>query len=293
MDGKAATETGHKQAMSVSQLVDLVCELKGTVGELRQSVSDLKQTVRTPQQTIDELQVENSRLRQQLKDRDGQHSTQRLDEEYSLEAEDKRSGGPRRKKQKSSRRGRRTTAEKLVEADRHEDVFPKDTIVVRAALTFLRKSDVCGITCRLSRLESIGTKGKSAMSDYMSKSLKELAKDMIADGVIDADEVSQLRKRLYDDGVIDREEADFLFQLNDGTSGNENHPSWQALFVEAITTHVLEDETTPGVLDDDEAVWLIKHMEADGQIDANEQALVDNIKAKATSVCDSFSTKFD
>lgn len=131
------------------------------------------------------------------------------------------------------------------------------------------------------------------MNDYMSKSLKELADDMIADGVIDADEVSQLRERLYDDGVIDREEADFLFQLNDGTTGNKNHPSWQAFFVEAITAHVLEDETTPGVLDDDEAKWLIRQMEADGTIDANEQALVDNIKAKATSVCDSFTTTFE
>jgi hypothetical protein len=39
MDGKATTETGHKQALSVSQLVELVCELTGTVGELRQSVA--------------------------------------------------------------------------------------------------------------------------------------------------------------------------------------------------------------------------------------------------------------
>tara|TARA_B110001454_G_scaffold217180_1_gene241923 strand:- start:681 stop:1646 length:966 start_codon:yes stop_codon:yes gene_type:complete len=126
MDGKATTETGHKQALSVSQLVELVCELKGTVGELRQSVADLKQTVRAQQQTIDELQVEKERLKQQLRERDGQHPTQRLADEYSLEAEDKRAGGQRRKKQKSPRRGRRTTEEKLALADRDEDVFPED-----------------------------------------------------------------------------------------------------------------------------------------------------------------------
>ena len=125
MDGKATTETGHKQALSVSQLVELVCELTGTVGELRQSVADLEQTVRVQQQTIGELQVENARLKGQLEDRDGQHPTQRLDDEYSLEAEDKRSG-KRPKKQKSDRRGRRTTAEKLALAHRHEDVYPKE-----------------------------------------------------------------------------------------------------------------------------------------------------------------------
>jgi regulator of replication initiation timing len=118
MDGNAATESGHKQTLSVSQLVELVCELKGTVVELRQSVADLKQTVRFQQQTIDELQVEKERLKQQLRERDGQHPTQRLDDEYSLEAEDKRGGGQRRKKQKSSRRGRRTTEEKLAQASR-------------------------------------------------------------------------------------------------------------------------------------------------------------------------------
>ena len=74
MDGKATTETGHKQALSVSQLV----ELTGTVGELRQSVADLEQTVGVQQQTIGELQVENARLKGQPEDRDGQHSTQRL-----------------------------------------------------------------------------------------------------------------------------------------------------------------------------------------------------------------------
>jgi hypothetical protein len=131
MDAKARTETGHKQALSVSQLVELVCELKGTVGELRQSVAELKQTVRAQQQTIDELQVEKERLKQKLREHDGQHPTQRLDDEYSLEAEDKRdtakrAGGQRRKKQKSSRRGRRTTEEKLAQAHRHEDVFPED-----------------------------------------------------------------------------------------------------------------------------------------------------------------------
>ena len=100
--------------------------LTGTRDDDGLSVDDLVALVRRLEQTIAELQVENARLKGQLEDRDGQHPTQRLDDEYSLEAEDKRSGGKGRKKQKSSRRGRRTTAEKLAEANRHEDVFPDD-----------------------------------------------------------------------------------------------------------------------------------------------------------------------
>ena len=132
MEENSPTGTGHEDELSVSQLAELVRELKGTVGELRQSVAELKQTVRDQQQTIldqeqtiDELQIEKERLKQQLSDRDGQHPTPRLEDEYSLEAEDKRTGSQRRKKQKSSRRGRHTTEEKLAEADRHEDVFPE------------------------------------------------------------------------------------------------------------------------------------------------------------------------
>ena len=110
--------TGAEELLSVGQLAE-------TVRELRQAIAALQQTVRDQQQTIAELQVENARLKGQLEDRDGQHPTQRLEEEYSLEAEDKRASGQRRKKQKSTRRGRRTTEEKLAQADRHEDVFPE------------------------------------------------------------------------------------------------------------------------------------------------------------------------
>ena len=89
MDSETSTDTSDVEALSVDHLVALVRRLE---------------------QTIAELQVEKERLKQQLNDRDGQHPTQRLDEEYSLEAEDKRTRGTRRKKQKSPRRGRRTTA---------------------------------------------------------------------------------------------------------------------------------------------------------------------------------------
>lgn len=58
------------------------------------------------------------------------HPTQRLDEAYSVKAEEKRredaqqDGKPKKKKQKSKRRGRISTAEKLATATHHEDVWP-------------------------------------------------------------------------------------------------------------------------------------------------------------------------
>lgn len=113
------------------------------------------------------------------------------------------------------------------------------------------------------------------------KNMNELKRSLLADGVIDEQEVKQLRDILYADGVIDKEEAEFLFELNDAVSGKENHPSWKMLFVEAITSFLLEDETSPGVVDEDEANWLLAKIQGDGKLDNIELALLNNLKTKA------------
>jgi hypothetical protein len=114
----------------------------------------------------------------------------------------------------------------------------------------------------------------------MSK-LNELKKSILADGVIDEQEVKQLREVLYADGIIDKEEAEFLFELNNAVSGKENHASWKTLFIEAITSFLLEDETSPGIVDEDEAKWLLAKIEGDGKLDDNEVSLLNNLKSKA------------
>ena len=113
--------------------------------------------------------------------------------------------------------------------------------------------------------------------------LSELKKSILADGVIDEAEVKQLREVLYADGTIDKEEAEFLFELNDAVSGQDNHPDWEALFIEAITSFLLEDEASPGEIDDEEAEWLLSKIQGDGQLDENEKALLNNLKTKVKS----------
>lgn len=110
--------------------------------------------------------------------------------------------------------------------------------------------------------------------------LKDLKKDIIEDGVVDAAEVAQMKTILLEDGVIDREEADFLFDVNDAVSGNDNAPEWADFFVESIIAHVLDDPNSPGELDDEETAWLRSKLLADGQIDAVEQKLLAALSAK-------------
>ena len=113
------------------------------------------------------------------------------------------------------------------------------------------------------------------------KTLQQLKQEILQDGIIDQNEVKELESVLYDDGIIDQEEADFLFDLNDAVSGKNNDPSWTNLFVKAITSFLLEDENSPGEIDDDEAAWLFEKLNSDGQIDSTEMELLKNLSAKA------------
>ncbi len=118
----------------------------------------------------------------------------------------------------------------------------------------------------------------------MISELAALVVAILEDGVIDEAEVEQLRALLLADGVIDREEADALFELNDATSGKDNHASWNEFFVTSLVAHVLEDDESPGVVDEDEGAYLKGKIYGDGEVDANERALIKALKESATGV---------
>ena len=115
------------------------------------------------------------------------------------------------------------------------------------------------------------------------KTLEELKKDLLADGIIDSKEVKTLESVIFEDGIVDKEEADFLFELNNAVSGKENAPEWKEFFVKAITSFVIDDEKSNGEVDDDEAKYLYDQIKGDGQIDDVEKALLLNIKSKSNN----------
>ena len=111
------------------------------------------------------------------------------------------------------------------------------------------------------------------------KSLEQLKNEILADGIIDASEVKEIREVIYADGKIDQEEADFLFDLNDAVSGKNNDPSWKELFVKAIASFVLEDDKSAGEIDAEETAYLAGQIQGDGQVDAVERALLTHLKS--------------
>lgn len=104
----------------------------------------------------------------------------------------------------------------------------------------------------------------------MSESLDAFARRVLDDGVIDADEVAEIRARLYADDVIDEDEANFLFALNDGKTSAG--PAWQELFVEALTDFLLSED--PNTLSAARSDWLADRIEGDGEVDELERSLL-------------------
>lgn len=113
--------------------------------------------------------------------------------------------------------------------------------------------------------------------------LQEFKTQLLTDGVIDAAEVAKLKEVLYADGTIDKEEAEFLFDLNDAVTGKANDAAWEAFFVQAISDYLLKDEVSPGEIDANEAAWIVEKIGTDGQVDATEKALLENLKQIAKS----------
>lgn len=115
------------------------------------------------------------------------------------------------------------------------------------------------------------------------KTLSGLKNEILADGIIDANEVKELETVLFADGKIDEEEATLLFELNDAVSGKDNDSSWSDLFVKAVSSYVLDDENSNGEIDEQEAKWLYDNIKGDGQIDDTERELLNNLKAKSNN----------
>jgi len=92
--------------------------------------------------------------------------------------------------------------------------------------------------------------------------------------------------------IFDREKAEFLFELNDAVSGKFNHSTWEDIFVEAITAFLLEKESSPCKMSDEDSEWLLSKIRGDKQLDKAEKALLANVKQKATKLPAVMNSKF-
>ena len=112
-------------------------------------------------------------------------------------------------------------------------------------------------------------------------SLEQLKRTIVSDGRVSKEDVELLRKTLFHGEGIDRQKADFLFKLKDTISKDLQIPEFKDLFVETITVFLLEDELSPGEIDDSEAKWLRAKIQTKGYLDELDILLLDSIRRKS------------
>jgi len=115
----------------------------------------------------------------------------------------------------------------------------------------------------------------------MIDNLKKIKKQIVANGVLSVEDVNLLRAALYEDGKITREKSDFLFDFKDMVNKDRVVPDFAELFIEAISSYLLEDEDSPGEIDDKEAKWLRAKIQKKGFYDKIDRKLIENLKKKA------------
>jgi hypothetical protein len=127
----------------------------------------------------------------------------------------------------------------------------------------------------------------------LGQKLPDLVNEIIARKSIDHGQVKAIRleifsearviERMLEDGVVDRAEAEMLFSINGALSEGLYDESWCDLFVEAITSHVLKDEMSPGRLDEEEARYILMKIQKGGPVSSIEMDLLANVSASVTS----------
>lgn len=109
--------------------------------------------------------------------------------------------------------------------------------------------------------------------------LYELKKRLIADGELSSSDVAELREAIYEGGV-DTEKGDFLFALKNNITKGHSSTDFKELFVDAISSLLLDDEDSPGEISESEAKWLRAKIQ-NVEIDDYDRALLKNLKERS------------
>lgn len=95
--------------------------------------------------------------------------------------------------------------------------------------------------------------------------------------------VDQLRQALYAGDGMNLAKGNLLFDIKEIIVKNKMKvpSSFKPLFVDAITKYLLEDQSSPGKIDKEEAQWLRARIQYNNDYDSYDQNLVENIRKKS------------
>ncbi len=110
--------------------------------------------------------------------------------------------------------------------------------------------------------------------------LNALKKQLIADGQLSAEDVARLREAIFEEEMT-TEVGDFIYSLKDTMNKAKVAPQFKDLFVDTICAILLEDEDSPGEIDDAEAKWLRAKIQNNAKLDAYDKAVLEELRKRS------------
>ena len=111
--------------------------------------------------------------------------------------------------------------------------------------------------------------------------LKELRKAIFADGQIKKEDIKLLREEILNEEGMNKEKGNFLFEIKDAIDKKKMTAEMEDFFVEAISDYLLDDEDSPGEIDESEAKWLRAKIQYKGFADSVDKKLMSNLRKKS------------
>lgn len=110
--------------------------------------------------------------------------------------------------------------------------------------------------------------------------LNLLKKQLIADGNLSSADVEQLREAIFEEELT-LEIGDFLYSLKDMVNKEHVAPEFKELFVDTLCSILLEDEDSPGEIDDHEAKWLRAKIQNNARLDEYDAAVLKALRERS------------
>lgn len=115
----------------------------------------------------------------------------------------------------------------------------------------------------------------------METTINEIRKQILADGRIDHEDINILKNSIAEEGRVTLKMANLLFDIKDNVAHSKLPSSFKEFFINSIISHLLDDEETPGEIDEEEAKWLRGKIQKNGKLDDYDQALLAALREKS------------
>lgn len=113
--------------------------------------------------------------------------------------------------------------------------------------------------------------------------LEQLRNELIYEGrPMTEQDVEELKKLIYSGEGMSMAKGNLLFEIKEHVKSNKKTPSsFKRLFIDSISKYLLEDEDSPGRIDNEEAQWLRARIQYISEYDSYDRDLVENIRKKS------------